>query len=674
MKFQKIFFIVGVLLIAVYGFSQIEEAADPINSDLEVNVTVPVEESVESVVDDEIDAVSESELITPEQVPLFDVSQITTEMSEPPSESEIPTILPVESGPRISQIQISGNININTEAITGVLSSRVGNPFDLNAIQNDIDSILNLGFFTSATYQKDDTPNGIVLTFTVIEYPKITEIEIEGYEPLAKEEIMSILKIQVGNVFNEHQLEADSREITRYYESKGYLATITEMADLDDTGVFYLPIAVFKLNSISFEGNVKTKTYVLSRDMTLRSGDYFSFETLQDDITAIYNRGYLEEIKQPQISTTNDNTIDVLITVVEKKTGQINLGLGYSARQKLVGQVKVSDSNFQGAGRDISFLWEQGTRNGYQGGGSWEFSFTEPWLLDGKTSGTFSLYNKLIYRFSSGTWNSSALPNDVNYDERHKGGRISFNKAISRKSSLIFGVRYDDVTTNPSLLQEDEIWKIMQSGQVYNLNFGWSNDFRNYIANPTAGFYQLAQIDLGHTNGSKYTPTLFPGIYKKTPLKGNFAKGTLEYRLFITPGKLKGDPTKDKRGTFAFRARAGAITGTVPFFEQMFVGGAETLRGYDDDRFWGNYMALANLEYRQPILDYFSLVAFADYGDAWGAEEVLSYNDLVQSEGFKGHLGVGLGARFNTPMGQIRLDWAFGDEGNKVHFSMGHTF
>ena len=98
------------------------------------------------------------------------------------------------------------------------------------------------------------------------------------------------------------------------------------------------------------------------------------------------------------------------------------------------------------------------------------------------------------------------------------------------------------------------------------------------------------------------------------------------------------------------------------------------MRGYTEDRFWGKKMAFINMEYRKPILDYFTLIAFFDYGSAWGSTETISYRDLDQSDSFKGHYGYGLGARFNTPIGNLRLDWGFGDEGNKAHFSMGHMF
>ena len=74
----------------------------------------------------------------------------------------------------------------------------------------------------------------------------------------------------------------------------------------------------------------------------------------------------------------------------------------------------------------------------------------------------------------------------------------------------------------------------------------------------------------------------------------------------------------------------GASTGTLPFFEQFFVGGAETLRGYREDRFWGQYNLLGSIELRQPLARRLKGVLFLDAGDAWGGR----YNK-VNIEGFE---------------------------------------
>ena len=114
------------------------------------------------------------------------------------------------------------------------------------------------------------------------------------------------------------------------------------------------------------------------------------------------------------------------------------------------------------------------------------------------------------------------------------------------------------------------------------------------------------------------------------------------------------------------------------FSEQFFVGGAETLRGYREDRFWGNRMMLLNAEYRHPMGKSLTGVVFADYGDAWEQSTPIIADptkfDFTQHNSFDPHLGVGIGIRVITPIGPLRLDYGRGTEGGRTHFSIGHAF
>ena len=172
-------------------------------------------------------------------------------------------------------------------------------------------------------------------------------------------------------------------------------------------------------------------------------------------------------------------------------------------------------------------------------------------------------------------------------------------------------------------------------------------------------------------------------------MNNTFAKYSVDLRRYLS----KGGPRKDfneKRKRIALRLMGGATSGQMPFSEQYFVGGAETLRGYQEDRFWGKYMLLASGEYRMPLGPSLTGVAFVDCGDAWGAP--IQYrqtvgvdqqgnpglvdviNGFAQHSNFSPNLGYGVGIRVNTPLGPLRLDYGFGSEGSRAHFSIGNVF
>jgi len=128
---------------------------------------------------------------------------------------------------------------------------------------------------------------------------------------------------------------------------------------------------------------------------------------------------------------------------------------------------------------------------------------------------------------------------------------------------------------------------------------------------------------------------------------------------------------------FVTRADAGAVIGAaledLPPSLRFFAGGENNLRGYgyeslpmqdeDTEVVGGRYMATASLEYQYRVKGNWWLAGFFDYGSAW--------QDKPE---FK--RGVGLGVRWGSPVGPVRLDFGYGlDSGErkafKIHFSLG---
>jgi outer membrane protein insertion porin family len=137
--------------------------------------------------------------------------------------------------------------------------------------------------------------------------------------------------------------------------------------------------------------------------------------------------------------------------------------------------------------------------------------------------------------------------------------------------------------------------------------------------------------------------------------------------------RRKTKPDEDKP-CLALRAEIGGTAGTLPLYEQFFVGGAESLRGYREDRYWGSNMFLASAEYRQPLARKLKGVLFIDAGDAWGGDYGNVQIAGFSQSGISVNVGAGFGIRVGTPIGPLRLDFGFGHEGARTHFSIGNVF
>jgi outer membrane protein insertion porin family len=578
-----------------------------------------------------------------------------------------------ETSKKVVQVAVSGNQNINAEAILNVVSLKAGAEYSEEATAKDKAAIMSLGYFVAVTVHKEDMPDGLKVTYEVTENPKISEIKIVGSDPVPASKILELMKTKPGQVLNTTTLSQDIEAIQNHYTEQGYIAFVTPDVGVDpQTGVLTVPILVNVVESVEIDGNKKTKEYVFLREMKTKPGSIFNVNVLKEDLLKIFSLNILEDIKPYQILPGSEiGKIKIVIPVVEKRTGEVAVGVGYSSRQRLVGQARLSETNFRGRGQGLNLLWEQGTVDAVGGRASYEVGFYEPWLDKKHTSLSVSAYNKLLYRFAQNVFGSAAFVNNETYSERHKGGEVTLSRPLTEKTRIYVGGRAEHVDTSPNLLSiAGDIAKIAQKGSVAVGSLRLVLDTRDFPLDPAAGGYEGISFEVGSTNAVRFGPA---PTFEEIPFDGGFSKISFDFRRYFSKGGAKKE-VQEKKTTLAVRFRAGIATGKLPFFEQFFVGGSESLRGYREDRFWGDSMMLLTVELRKPIAQAITGVVFFDYGDAWGGNPDFFIGELQQDTSFNGHYGVGVGMRVNTPIGHIRLDYGYGSEGARTHFSMGQAF
>ncbi|MCX6345859.1 MAG: BamA/TamA family outer membrane protein [Armatimonadetes bacterium] len=606
----------------------------------------------------------------------------------------IPSNLCAQDAAKVVEVVITGNVNINTETILNVVSLKAGDTYTEEAAEKDKAAIMSLGFFSVVTVLKENVAGGIKVTYEVTENPKISGVNITGSDPIPVKAITDLIKTQAGQVLNTNTVNADIERIQQYYGDRGYIGYVTEEIGVDSaTGILNIPILVHIVESVEITGNKKTRSYVFLREMDTRAGTVFNKKTLGADLMRIYNLDILEDIKEYEVNAGSDiGLVKIVIPVVEKKTGNISLGFGYSSRQRLVGQFRMQESNFRGLGQNVNALWEQGTTNATGGSASYELGFFEPWIDKKHTSLSVSGFNKLVYRFSSGIFGTGGtFANDTFYSERHIGGDLTLSRPLSTKTRAYVGFRFENVDANPGLLKGglipgsqpnayyvSNLVNIVQKGSIATGSLRFVIDTRDIGIDPAVGGYDALSLEIGTVDATQYTdqgvpPPPAPQNPIALPFKGQYEKASIDVRRYFSRMGRKTSPT-DKRTTIAMRLRAGYGSGKLPYFEQFFVGGSESLRGYREDRFWGDKMLLTSVEFRQPIAPSLTGVAFVDYGGAWGSASNFNIPELPQSQKFNGSFGTGIGIRVTTPIGNLRLDYAVGSEGARTHFSMGHAF
>jgi outer membrane protein insertion porin family len=598
--------------------------------------------------------------------------------------------------PKVTDVVIVGNKKVSTDVILQALRIKKGDTFYEANLRGGVTDIVNLGFFyeDQVTGKSEPVAEGVKVTYTVVEHPVVTRIDITGNTALSKEDLTekpgsAKLLTRVGTVLNTTDVAKDLLAIAAVYRAKGYEAIVSgaalgpsegassvpDRATLEKMvtpeGVLTITVIELRVESMTVTGLRKTYPNVVIRELKVRPGDLYDTNKLAKDLQRLANLDLFESIGPPRLLPGSDlGFVRIDWPVVEKKTGQISLGLGFSSPQGIVGRAEFAESNFRGKGEGLNLLAELGGRAGRS---SFEVSFFEPYIDSKHTSLNVSLFNKVIYRFANSVITTPTLNNtDSLFNEVRKGGTISLSRPFTEQFTGVVGLRHENTNLNvPSSLANNptEPAFIFQSGSVDSFNLRGILDNRDLALDPAKGGMHSLTGEFGYANVEKLSP-------------GMFMKFTADLRRYMSGGKRIYAPVAEKKQVLAARLLIGTASGSVPFVEQFFVGGADTLRGYLESRFWGPHMFLASMEFRKPLGGgnaAFTGVAFVDVGDAWGTDFFLPdasdpSHRFRQHSGFSPHGSIGAGLRISTPIGPLRLDYAYGSEGGRTHFSIGHVF
>jgi outer membrane protein insertion porin family len=193
-------------------------------------------------------------------------------------------------------------------------------------------------------------------------------------------------------------------------------------------------------------------------------------------------------------------------------------------------------------------------------------------------------------------------------------------------------------------------------GKVNSITLKGLVDTSDYSVDPTKGWRNSISLE--------QAGSIFGG-------ERDYTKYRLDIRRYVPVGK----------NVFAARAVYGISVGDLPLFDAFVAGGADTLRGFAEDRFWGRKTLLVNTEYRIPLGKKGErkqqVVGFLDFGDAFGGVWRTPDGSAVypaEHQQFSPRWGYGVGMRFNVGVGFMRLDFGLSREGEQTYFSFGHMF
>jgi outer membrane protein insertion porin family len=485
---------------------------------------------------------------------------------------------------------------------------------------------------------------------------KVGSIDVKGDDTFTNEELLESVESEKGEWYNVSKLREDVLKISDLYSTQGYAyADVNPVTKIDDDKkTVNLGIEIDKgkkvyVGKINIQGNVSSRDNVLRREFRLREGDLFDSAKLRRTKQRLNNTQFFEDVKIDTGRGEQPDLIDITTTVTERPTGSVSVGAGFSSVEKVIFTGSVSQNNLFGRGQSLVFSTSLSAIRS-----DFNLSFTEPRILDTEILGGVDLFNRKTNFFS--------------FTSRSQGGGLRVGKSLTEYDWVGLNYRFEDVEVsdvNPA--DETEFLKneIRTTSRIVP---SYVRDTVDNRLNPSTGMKHVLRFELAGG-----------------PLGGSdFVKSGYEFTVYRPIiGKLVGaihaeiNYAEDYNGD------------TLPAFERYFMGGANSLRGYNirdvgpknatGDPIGGTQSLLLNVELQFPFSKSFRGFAFYDRGNVYGDGTDISTTaenfDLAEMR----H-SVGVGLRFLSPFGPVgfayglKLDQKDGEDLTAFHFTAGSAF
>ncbi len=512
--------------------------------------------------------------------------------------------------------------------------------------------------FAELTPERD----AFYLTFTLDEGPRYDFGEVKVDSSLLQKRNLNLsehIVTKTGDRFNATDIETSIDKLVESLGDQGF-AFVDIEPKLDrrqNENVIDLTYEVKEgprvyVERINIEGNARTLDEVIRREFRVSEGDAYSTTRLRRSEQRLNNLGYFEKVTvTTERGSAADKTI-INVDVIEKSTGEVTLGAGFSSVDGPLADVGIRERNLLGRGQELrARIMAAAKRQQF------DIGFTEPYTFNRELSTGFDLY-KITQDFRS----------ESSFDRDAIGGKLRAGYALSERlqHSVYYGYEQnsiENIAFNASRFIKDQEGENVTSLVGHSITY---DDRDNRFA-PTEGWYWRVSQDVAGVGGDDK--------FVRHELK-------TEYYIPLAP-----------QWTIALAGSGGhlyALEDDIRINQRFFVGGRD-LRGFDQagigprdintrDALGGNMYYTGSTELRFPLglpddLG-FSGAVFVDVGSLWDVDSVGP--EVVDKNSLRAAGGIGIA--WSSPFGPIRIDYGIPflkedyDEEESIRFSFGTRF
>jgi outer membrane protein insertion porin family len=588
---------------------------------------------------------------------------------------------------RIQAIKFVGNAHIKSRTLRGQMDTKKwwmfswltgSGRFKDDDFDDDLDKLrdyyrddgfLDVDISEDKVLFEYPKPDRLVLVIPINEgrQYRIGQITFSGNKIHSSALLRRVVRQKPGMIFSPSLLDKDIDRLGDFYGKDGYLYTDVRLDRRPNLATNNIDIEYriqegdkYNVESIEIEGNTKTKSTVILRELVLGPGDVFDTVRMKISQARLENTRFFDDVDIKNEPTNIPGRENMRVAVKEGRTGSLTFGAGYSSLERATIFAEVSQSNFdlfnsrslfQGDGQKFRIRLEIGQLSSEA-----IVSFTEPYI------------NQQPLELDTNLYRTSSDYESTYYNEVDVGANISISKMLFELIRATVGYQYEvvqiqDVTPSASPIIQEFAGNNSESTVFLTL----SRNTLDKLINPTTGNNISLTGKVAGPFGGK--TDYYEFLFKGSQFFKVFDAQTQVLELYMQSSVIQ---------------NYGSST-VVPYYDALYLGGPEDLRGFQyrwvsprdiyGEPIGGKTMGQFTAEYS---LDIVNPIRFAVFYDA-GFVNPGSYDFSVSN--YQDDFGIGLrlfvmGAPLSLDYGiPIRGDVHYPDkQGNQFNFSFGTRF
>jgi outer membrane protein insertion porin family len=588
-----------------------------------------------------------------------------------------------EGGPsKIKEIRITGNQNFSEGTLKDQFNLDVGgwlswytksDRYSRTKLNADLEALrsyyLSRGFLefridsTQVAISPDKQDISIAINVTEGERFVVSGVKLEGNYLGKEDEFKALVKIALGQPYNAETVAETNKAFTDYFGKFGFaFARVDARPEIDrlTNRVNFVLIAEPSrrayVRRINVAGNNRTRDEVVRREFRQLESAWYDGDKIKLSRDRVDRLGFFTEVNidTQEVPATTDQ-VDLTVNVVEKPTGSVSLGAGFSSTEKVALSFGIRQENAFGSG---NYLATEVNTSRYNR--TIVISTTDPYFTPEGISRTIDVFHRTTRPYLG----------DLNaYSLVSSGAGTRFGVPFSEIDTVYFGVNLEQTSIRPGNNLPNAYVEYMQqfgyTSTSLPLTIGWARDGRDSALVPTRGILQRFNSDLSASGDARYVRTNYQ-IQQYTPL-------TKKYTLALNADLGWGQ---------------GLSNRPYPLFKNYFVGGLGSVRGFQQSTLGpsdstkslylgGPKKIVLNAELMAPFPGAgndrtLRLFAFTDVGRAFGENEKVNLGELRSS--------IGVGLSWISPMGPLRFSYALPmkrqvtDKIQRLQFQIGTSF